>query len=231
MITAVEPWSGHYPVDDEDLAVVYATAHVTQFTEVGWHYLPVGAGSGSLPQGGFYVTLVDPQSNDFTMNVVKIDESHAPCTRPHLPSFNVSSEQVTFKLAESMKAPAKLAVWYSNFEMAEPVVFKKMPDVSVVNGQFSLSVPVGSFFTISTITDATKGISYKPPPSSIQFPLPWVENMEEVEPSQVSTTNPCASLLSGTLILSRCHRRRSISLIRLAPTKCTTRVARLATRF
>ena len=49
MITAVEPWSGHYSVDDKDLAVVYATAHVTQFTDVGWHYLPVGAGSGSLP--------------------------------------------------------------------------------------------------------------------------------------------------------------------------------------
>lgn len=184
MITAVEPWSGHYPVDDEDMGVVYATAHVTQFTEVGWHYLPVGAGSGQLPGGGFYVTIVDPAGSDFTMNVVKIDESHAPCTRPHLPSFNVSSEQVTFKLDASMKAPAKLAVWYSNFEMADPVVFKQMPDVSVVNGEFSLAVPVGSFFTISTITDATKGVNYKPPPSSIQFPLPYIENMEEVEPSQ-----------------------------------------------
>lgn len=186
MITAVEPWSGHYPVDDDHMGVVYATAHVTQFTEVGWNYLPVGSGSGELPQGGFYTTIVDPKSNDFTMNVVKVDESHAPCTRPHLPKFNVSSEQVTFKLDASMKAPAKLQVWYSNFEMANPVVFKHMPDVSVVNGEFSLAVPVGSFFTISTITDAAKGVNYKPPPSSIQFPLPFVENMEEVEPSQES---------------------------------------------
>lgn len=26
MMTAVEPWSGHYPTDDADLSVVYATA-------------------------------------------------------------------------------------------------------------------------------------------------------------------------------------------------------------
>ena len=55
MLTAVEPWTGHYSTKDEDLAVVYATAHVTQFTEVGWHYLPVGSGSGKLPNGGYLV--------------------------------------------------------------------------------------------------------------------------------------------------------------------------------
>ena len=165
--------------------MVYATAHVTQFTDVGWHYLPVGAGSGSLPGGGFYATLVDPATSDFTLTVVKIDESHAPCTRPHLPNFNVSSEEVTFKLDASMKAPAQLSVWYSNFEMVSPVVFEKRPDIDVgQGGTFSLSVPVGSFFTVSTIKDAAKGVDFKPPPSSIQFPLPFASDMEDVEPSQ-----------------------------------------------
>jgi galactosylceramidase len=60
MLTAVEPWSGFYPTDDASLGVVYATAHVTQFTKVGWNYLAVGSGSGELPGGGYYVTIVDP---------------------------------------------------------------------------------------------------------------------------------------------------------------------------
>jgi galactosylceramidase len=60
MLTAVEPWSGFYSTDDASLGVVYATAHVTQFTKVGWNYLAVGSGSGELPGGGYYVTIVDP---------------------------------------------------------------------------------------------------------------------------------------------------------------------------
>jgi hypothetical protein len=33
-------------------------AHYTQATQPGWHYLPVGSGSGMLPEGGSYVSLV-----------------------------------------------------------------------------------------------------------------------------------------------------------------------------
>ena len=51
MMTAVEPWSGNYWV----APVVWATAHVTQFTQPGWLYLKDKHGSGSLPNGGFYV--------------------------------------------------------------------------------------------------------------------------------------------------------------------------------
>jgi hypothetical protein len=31
--------------------VVWANAHITQFTEIGWKYLAVGHGSGELPRG------------------------------------------------------------------------------------------------------------------------------------------------------------------------------------
>lgn len=58
MMTAVQPWSGHYEVNP----VIWATAHVTQFTEIGWVYLK-GSGSAQLPNGGFYTTIIDPASN------------------------------------------------------------------------------------------------------------------------------------------------------------------------
>ena len=48
MLTAVEPWSGHY----SHMAPVWATAHVTQFAQVGWRYLKFGSGSGLLRKGG-----------------------------------------------------------------------------------------------------------------------------------------------------------------------------------
>lgn len=160
MLTAVEPWSGHYSTQDEDLAVVYATAHVTQFTKVGWHYLPMGSGSGKLPGGGYYITLVDPDTTDFTMNIVKIDESHAPCTRPHLPAFNVSSEAVSFKLAPSMKATASLAVWYSNFEVDPPIVFQKKLDITPRDGVITLDVEVGAFYTVCALASQSSVLFY-----------------------------------------------------------------------
>ena len=124
------------------------------------------------------------EGDDFTINVVKIDEAHAPCTRPHLPNFNVTSETVTFKLDPSLKAPAKLKVWYSNYEEDTPVIFEAQPDVAVNGGSFSLKVPVGAFFTVSTVTTASKGVNFKPPASSIQFPLPYQDAFEEVQVSQ-----------------------------------------------
>jgi galactosylceramidase len=109
LMTAVEPWSGHYEVNP----VIWATAHLTQFTSVGWTYLVDGAGSGNLPKGGFYASLVDPATSDFTLTVVKIDHLHARCTRPGLPDFDVSAETVSFTLAESMGAVSALCVCMS----------------------------------------------------------------------------------------------------------------------
>ncbi len=58
MLTAVQPWSGSYTINP----VVWATAHYTQFTQVGWNILSNGFGSGGLPEGGFYNTYVNPGS-------------------------------------------------------------------------------------------------------------------------------------------------------------------------
>jgi len=85
-----QPWSGHYDVSP----VLWATAHVTQHTPIGWQpgrpletnqvvpeipsvplesvcrrYLPVGSGSGELPRGGYYTTLVEPDGRNFTIQV------------------------------------------------------------------------------------------------------------------------------------------------------------------
>ena len=138
MLTSVQPWSGYY----EMMEVVWATAHVTQFSQVGWKYLDAQHGSGQLPNGGFYTTLVDPLSSNFTLQVVKIDRDHASCTRPALPPFDVKAEKVTFSLASNMHtANGKLAVWKSNFEAETAILFERQQDIAVdAGGSFTLDV-------------------------------------------------------------------------------------------
>lgn len=57
MISATQPWSGSYVISP----TVWASAHSTQFTRPGMHYLLQGRGSGPLQGGGTYVTFHDSE--------------------------------------------------------------------------------------------------------------------------------------------------------------------------
>ncbi|CAE7023212.1 galc [Symbiodinium natans] len=183
MMTSVQPWSGHYEVNP----VIWATAHVTQFTKIGWKYLANGSGSGELPHGGYYATWVDPSSQNFTMNFVKISRDHASCTRPPLPSFEVEEETLTVLLAPSLHAPPELQVWYSNFESyddAEPPVFQHST-VQVRDSRFSIKVPIGGMLTVTTIKTGRKGTFLsRIPPSSPSFPLDYMDDFQTTEDSR-----------------------------------------------
>jgi len=174
MLTAVQPWSGYY---EPDMPVVWATAHITQFTEVGWKFLKVGQGSGELPAGGYYASYVG--ASDFTLTAIKISRDHAPCTRPKLPDFNVSAESVTFQLVSGAKDIKELYVWYSNFETANPVYFQSKGTIPVASdGTFSLDLEVGDFYTVTTISTGKKGSFGEATPSVPQFPLPYSDDFE-----------------------------------------------------
>ena len=64
LMHAVQPWAAWYVVP----ASIWATAHYTQFSAIGWHYLRVGAGAGMLAQGGSYVTLFNNATADFSIS-------------------------------------------------------------------------------------------------------------------------------------------------------------------
>ena len=63
LMAAATPWSGAYSIESP----LWAAAHTTQFAWPGWRYLPsttgivpaASGGSGLLPGGGTFVTLVD----------------------------------------------------------------------------------------------------------------------------------------------------------------------------
>lgn len=190
MLTAVEPWSGYYEVQP----VVWATAHVTHFAKPGWRYLKPGHGSGELPQGGFYTSLISPDGTDFTLHIVKISREHAQCTRPALPEdLPVSNEAVQFYLPSH--AGERLALWRSDFAQFDrraykkeaPVLFEQQADVHVdENGRFALHVSVGEYLTVSTVRSAHKGgFPDQPiPDSDSSFPLPHVQNFDGVAVGQ-----------------------------------------------
>eukprot|EP00041_Stephanoeca_diplocostata_P017039 m.339013 g.339013 ORF g.339013 m.339013 type:complete len:833 (+) comp20573_c0_seq1:46-2544(+) len=179
MLTAVQPWSGFY---EDDMPVVWATAHITQFTTVGDKYLVNGSGSGELPQGGYYATFADANSHDFTLTVVKISRDHASCTRPKLPDFTVAEETVTFKIADSKVS--ELYVWHSNFEADPAVTFEKKAPLKVgSDGTFTLSVAVGDFWTVTTKSGGQKGSFAQVPTSVPQFPLPYTDDFEHYNES------------------------------------------------
>lgn len=77
------PWAGHYVINSP----IWVTAHYTQATKPGWSYLPVGQGSGMLPDGGSYVGLVSPgvcggqaaSDTDYTMIVQTMAYDNSKC--------------------------------------------------------------------------------------------------------------------------------------------------------
>lgn len=190
LMYAFEPWSGHYEVK----APVWTTAHTTQFTSIGWEYIPVGVGSGELPEGGTHVALVSPDGADLTMVFETLQgrcfygngcfhqtEARRPQTlRLHIDVPN-ATERAFF-------------VWQTN----ETHHFVQQPSIrSDSTGTVEVTVPVDSIMTLTTVPrgGATypslqqhpqgamslqqRAVSELPkPPKSQEFPLPFIQNFD-----------------------------------------------------
>lgn len=160
ILTAVQPWSGFY--ESGEMPVVWSTAHYTQFSAPGWKILPVGHGSGELAKGGYYVTLVSPDGQDFSIIIVKISQDHASCTRPRLWNFDTSPETARIILGDSLRKLIEskpLYGRYSNFESTDiPAPIFEPYQVSIENdGVLTIDIQVGAVYTISTISSSHKG--------------------------------------------------------------------------
>ncbi|GAB5364943.1 hypothetical protein AAMO2058_001013600 [Amorphochlora amoebiformis] len=200
MINAVEPWTGHYQVTP----VTWATAHLTQLSSIGWRYLENNHGSGQLSMGGYYVTLVDPESHHLTINIAKISHDHARCVRPNLPSedidvvqeteiVEISLSKTTLNLFSPQDSFVTLHVWKSNFEPSNSLGndqqwFERLDDIYVYPGETGVRIHVspGDVLSISTLDTARKGQAPPPPASQPRFPLPYASRFDQVEESQAA---------------------------------------------
>jgi galactosylceramidase len=188
---ATQPWSGHYELK----SAVHVTAHWTQFTQPGWFYLAntgatTGGGSGFFAQGGTYATLVEKQdgSGAFSIVMEKIHHDRSKCVRPSLPEYDVAEEDVTFVLsgpaATLALSQGKLAYWLSTlrYNGVDSTVFEQQTPLTVTKGsadgtaQVTLTVPVDSIITVSSIlTGPSKGL-FPDPPAQTDFPIPYTDD-------------------------------------------------------
>ncbi|XP_033098878.1 galactocerebrosidase-like [Anneissia japonica] len=176
LMTANEPWSGHYDVDTP----IWISAHTTQFTQPGWYYLKYGSGAGHLDKGGSYVTIVN--GTQLTMIVETMSHDHSICIRPKLPAYNVTKQEANFQLKGTFASIKSLNVWHSQFKYGgeQSEMFIQMQPIKVVNGAFTLSLNVDEVYTLTTSATGKKG-QYPAPPSSSPFPAPYSDNFNDYD--------------------------------------------------
>ncbi|TRY77581.1 hypothetical protein DNTS_007217 [Danionella cerebrum] len=163
LMTAEEPWSGHYVVESP----IWITAHTTQFTAPGWFYLQT---VGSLRHGGSYVALTDRRGN-LTVVLETMSHDHSQCIRPPLPKFDVSPQTAVFELKGSFAHVSELQVWHSKLgsESRNSALFKRLSPIRVHEGMFGLKLDVDEVYTITTLSTGMRG-SFPEPPKSCPFP-------------------------------------------------------------
>jgi len=187
LMTAFQPWSGHFG----SLSMIWATAHTTQFSAPGtFAYLHngtgAGTGSGLLAKGGSYVTLKNFATGDFSVVIEKMSRDHSPCCRPTLDPFEVSAENATFSLAGGLAAHTTLQLWRTHWSFGRPgdttSEFERMPPITVKDGRFSLLLEPDSLYTVTTITTGNKG-SFEAPPPPASFPPSFRDDFSDCAPS------------------------------------------------
>ncbi|XP_030885314.1 galactocerebrosidase isoform X1 [Leptonychotes weddellii] len=172
LMTAQEPWSGHYVVESP----IWVSAHTTQFTQPGWYYLKT---VGHLEKGGSYVALTDGLGN-LTIIVETMSHKHSKCIRPFLPYFNVSHQFATFVLKGSFSEIPELQVWYTKLgKPSTRFLFKQLDSLWLLDssGTFTLELQEDELFTLTTLTTGGKG-SYPLPPKSQPFPRIYKDDFD-----------------------------------------------------
>jgi galactosylceramidase len=170
ILRAVEPWSGHYEIGQ----VLWTAAHWGQFTKSGWFFLQHGTGVGLLDNGGSYVALTDPAGQQLTIIVETVRYDGSQCAWSHSVNYNITNQTATFQLDSSFAHITQLFVFFTNFHthvVNDSFIYKGI--IALNSGTFTLDLPVGVVYTVSTI-NGTKS-TYEPPPS-MPFPLPYEDD-------------------------------------------------------
>ena len=167
-VNVMKPWAGHYKMSPNG----WAFAHTTQFTKVGWQYLSAESGAcGTLDGDGNYVTLVDPQTGDYSIVIQ---------TR------GAEKEQLlTFNLRGGMKTDS-INVWESYGKDDSTWFIRKNKSlinrVSVAGDSFTITLKPNSMVTITSTDKGFKG-SYDNIPEPAWFPSEYKDDFNSYSPS------------------------------------------------
>jgi galactosylceramidase len=170
---AVEPWSGYYEVGQ----ALWAVAHWGQFTAAGWSFLQHGKGVGLLDNGGSYVALTDPTGQQLTIVIETMSHDSSQCMWSTSPQYTIAEQTATFQLDSSFAHITQLFVFFSDLTAMntnQSFIYKGV--VTLDNRSFTLQLPIGVVYTLSTL-NGTKG-KYAIPPS-MPFPIPYQDDFDK----------------------------------------------------
>ncbi|KAK3782633.1 hypothetical protein RRG08_015208 [Elysia crispata] len=175
LMTAMEPWNGHYVVSPP----IWTSAHTTQFTEIGWTYLKHGHGVGTLPQGGTYVGLTNPKRDQLTIVMETMTFEHSKCVWDAKTPFKVNPQNVTLSLGGKWSGVQEMNMWFTQlgFDGKHSILFEKRPPLKFIKGKAEVFLDVNQMITLTTLDTGNKG-AYPAPPPHIEFPLPYSDSFD-----------------------------------------------------
>jgi len=177
LMTANQPWAGHYSVDTP----IWATAHFTQFTRPGWFYYHHGLGVGTLAYNGSYVSLVSDDLQDLTIIIVTMDPAFAHCFYG-MPVYTIQNQTAVFTLLGTFESLTKLNVWHSQIMQneSESMYMQSEEPIQIVDGTFTLNLQVNEIYTLTTLSSGSKGFSTPPPPPA-SFPGDYMDDFDSYD--------------------------------------------------
>ena len=154
-----------------------------------------GSGSGLLNNGGSYVTLTD--GSDYSIVIEKMSWAHSQwlvdwqtgyltdcdsSIRPGLNQYDVEAETATFTLSGEWATTSQLYVWRTQFgwdgmQQTNSTFFEQQDPITVVNGQFTLTINPDELYTITTLSTGNKA-ELPTPPASQPFPTSYADDFE-----------------------------------------------------
>ncbi|GEM_PF-776393 len=160
LMGAHRPWSGYYEIGNN----IWAFAHTTQVTDIGWHYLDTG--SKRLENGATIASLSSPDQQDYSMILETMDlhrKDTVSITLKNLP-------------------PKLLRMRVSNFGTEDPSEqFVDAGTISPRDGTFEFIIKPNHVYSITTRENIGKGDAEPTATKHEQIPLPYAENFEDTE--------------------------------------------------
>ncbi|MEU2134456.1 ricin-type beta-trefoil lectin domain protein [Streptomyces sp. NPDC018352] len=197
MSIANQPWSGNYKIGK----TTWVTAHTTQFTQPGWHYIDSAGGYlGSNRTNGSYVTMKSTNNSDYSTVIETMDSTAA------------QSAGFTVKGGLSK---GRVHVWATDVKSGDSASwFVRQQDITPRGGKFNLTLQPGYVYTVTTTTGQGKGTATPPAPGALD--LPYKDTFE----TPATTTSPkYFSDMNGAFQTVACGGGRSGTCLRqMAPT-------------
>ncbi len=142
LMSADSPWSGNYTVEP----AVWVMAHTNQFAKIGWQYL--NHACAVLNNGGNYVTLKDPQNDNFSTIVVN----------------GKTNQDFELDLSDWGKVK-EVQIWIT--DSLNQFIKQK---AKVRNNKILVNCNPNTIYTISSLKTSSKGDYSIPKVQSFQFP-------------------------------------------------------------